>query len=192
MRHLCRLRSSEERLWVRTVALNFGILGIVGQFRFFFGVQVIEIAKEFVESVHGRQVLVAIAEMVLAELAGGVAERLEHFGDGRVFRLKSDRGAGHADFGQSGAEWVLAADERRASSRTALLAVVVGERDAFFGDTVDIRGGVAHHASAEVTDVPSADVIAPEDQDVRLFSHGLFLFRLICCAEVVGLGRVKL
>jgi hypothetical protein len=29
-----------------------------------------------------------------------------------------------------------------------------------------------------VTDVPSADVIAPEDQDVRLLSHGSFLYRL--------------
>jgi hypothetical protein len=29
-----------------------------------------------------------------------------------------------------------------------------------------------------VTDVPSADVIAPEDQDVRLLCHVLFLFRL--------------
>ena len=35
--------------------LECRILGIVGQFRLFFGVQVIEIAEEFVESVHGRQ-----------------------------------------------------------------------------------------------------------------------------------------
>ena len=87
------------------------VLGIVGQFRFFFGVQVIKIAKEFVESVRSRQVLIAIAEMVLAELTGGIAERFEQFGYGRVFRLKSDRGAGHADFGQAGTERVLAADE---------------------------------------------------------------------------------
>jgi hypothetical protein len=59
---------------------------IVGQFRFFLGVQVIEVAEEFVEPVHGRQVFIPIAEMVLAELTGGVAERLEQFGDGRVFR----------------------------------------------------------------------------------------------------------
>jgi hypothetical protein len=38
---------------------------------------VIEIAKEFVKPVHGGQELIAVAEMVLAELAGGVAERLE-------------------------------------------------------------------------------------------------------------------
>ena len=33
--------------------LELRILGIVGQFRFFFGVQVVEITKELVESVDG-------------------------------------------------------------------------------------------------------------------------------------------
>ena len=89
--------------------LEFRILGIVGQFRLLLGVEVIEIAEKFVEAVHGRQIFVAIAEMVLAELTGGVAERLQQFGDGRVFRLQSDRGAGHADLGQAGADRVLTA-----------------------------------------------------------------------------------
>jgi hypothetical protein len=91
--------------------LEFRILGIVGQFRFFLGVQVIEIAEEFIEAVDGRQVFIPVAEMVLAELTGGVAEWLEQFGDGRIFRMQSDRGAGHADFGQARANGVLAADE---------------------------------------------------------------------------------
>jgi len=37
---------------------------------------VIEVAEEFVEPVHGRKVLVPVAEMVLAELACGVATAL--------------------------------------------------------------------------------------------------------------------
>jgi len=45
--------------------------------RLVLGVEVIEVAKEHVEAVHGRQELVAVAEMVLAELSGHVAERLE-------------------------------------------------------------------------------------------------------------------
>ncbi len=56
--------------------LECRVLGIVRQFRLFFGVQVIEVAEELVESVHGRQVFIAIAEMVFAELAGGIAQRL--------------------------------------------------------------------------------------------------------------------
>ena len=156
--------------------LNFGSFGIVGQFRLFLGIQVIEIAEEFVEAMHGRQEFVAVAQVVLAELAGGVAERLEQLGDGRVFLLQSDAGAGHADLGQAGADRVLAADEARAAGGAALLRVVVGEGHAFFRDAVDVRGSVAHHAAAEVADVPDADVVAPEDQDVRfLCCHDVFL-----------------
>ena len=148
--------------------LERGILRIVGQLRLLLGVEVIEIAEELVEAVHGRQVFVPIAEMVLAELAGGVAERLEQFGDGRVFLLQADRRAGHADLGQAGADRVLPGDEAGAAGGAALLAVVVGERHAFFGDAVDVRGPVAHHAAAVVADVPHADVVAPENEDVRL------------------------
>src|SRR6185312_2440506 len=59
-----------------------------------------------------------------------------------------------------------------------LLAVIVGERHAFVGDAVDVRRPVAHHAPAEVADVPGADVIAPEDQEIGLLGCHLFVFSL--------------
>ena len=46
---------------------------VVGCGRVLHRVEVIEVAEELVEPVHGRQVLVQVAEVVLAELAGGVA-----------------------------------------------------------------------------------------------------------------------
>ena len=76
--------------------------------------------------------------------------------------------AGHADLGHAGADRHAAADERRAARRAALLRVVVGEADAFLGDAVDVRRLVAHHAAVVVADVPGADVIAPDDEDVRV------------------------
>ena len=42
---------------------------VICLFRFFFDVQVIEIAEELVETMYGRKELVAIAKVVLAELA---------------------------------------------------------------------------------------------------------------------------
>ena len=65
--------------------LECWILRIVRMFRFIFGIQMIEVAEEFVEAVHRRQEFVAVAEMVLAELPGRIALRLEQFGDGRIF-----------------------------------------------------------------------------------------------------------
>jgi hypothetical protein len=50
---------------------------VVWQLRLLFGVQVVEVAEELVEPVVGRQELVLVTEVVLAELAGGVAERLQ-------------------------------------------------------------------------------------------------------------------
>ena len=151
----------EHAAWSELL-LEFRILGIVGQFRFFFGVQVIEVAEELVEAVDRRQVFIPIAEMVLAELTGGVAERLQQLGDRRVLFLQTDGGARHADLGQAGADRILAADEGGAAGGAALLTVPVGERRAFLGDAVDVGGRIAHHALAVVADVPVADVVAPD------------------------------
>ena len=45
--------------------------------RLVFGIEVIKIAEELIEAVDSGQELVAVAEMVLAELSGHIAERLE-------------------------------------------------------------------------------------------------------------------
>src|SRR3712207_9191926 len=67
-----------------------------------------------------RSVLVLVAEMVLAELAGGIAERLQEFGDRRVAVLQADGRSRNADLGESGAQRRLAGDEGRPARRAAL------------------------------------------------------------------------
>ena len=57
------------------------VLGIIGMLRLLLGVEVIEIAEELVEAVHGRQECIAVSEMIFTELAGGVAERFQSLGD---------------------------------------------------------------------------------------------------------------
>src|SRR5258708_18192357 len=52
------------------------ILRIVRIFRLIFGIQMIEIAKELIETVHGGQEFIAVPEMILAELSGRVSLRL--------------------------------------------------------------------------------------------------------------------
>ena len=146
--------------------LELGVFRVVGVFRLLLGVQVVEVAEEFVEAVIGRQHLVAVTEVVLAELAGDVTERLEQPGDGRVFLLHTFRRTRQSDLGQAGADGRLAGDESGATGRAALLAVPVGEQGAFFGDAVDIRRLVAHHAHVVGADVELADVITPDHQDV--------------------------
>src|SRR5262249_30046454 len=116
--------------------------------------------------------------MVLAELAGGIAQWLEHFSNGRVFFLQADGRAGHADFGQARTDRILAGDKARASCGAALLGVVVGEGYPFLRHAVDVGGLVAHHAAAEMADVPYADVVPPENQDIRFLFLPSHLFLL--------------
>jgi len=91
---------------------------------------VIEIAEPFVETVSGGQELVAVPEMILAELRGGIARRLQHFCDRRIALLNSARRAGNTDGRHAGANGELSHDERSAAGRTTGLAIVIGEQHA--------------------------------------------------------------
>ena len=147
------------------------ILRIVRQLGFLLGVEVIEVAEELVEAVHRGQVLVAVAEVVLAELAGGIALRLQRRRDGRVLCLQAQRRPGQAHLGQTGAVRVLAGDECRPSGGATLLGVIVGEQHPFSGDAVDVGGPVPHQPVAVAAEVALPDVVAPDDQDIRLIAH---------------------
>ena len=153
--------------------LEARVLRIVGVLRLVLGVQVIEVAEELVEAVDGGQELVAVAEMVLAELAGGIALRLQEIGHGRILVRQALLGGGQADFQQAGAHRALAGDEGGAAGGAGLLAVIVGEKRALIGDAVDVGRAIAHHAAVVGADVPVADVVAHDDEDVRLRSRVL-------------------
>ena len=75
----------------RAIALlEFRILRVIRVLRLLFGIEVIEVAKELVEAVVGGQELIPVAQVVLAELAGDVAMRLEQLGDGGILRLQPE------------------------------------------------------------------------------------------------------
>ncbi|MOA19202.1 hypothetical protein D3C78_1395660 [compost metagenome] len=127
----------------------------------------VEIAEELVETVLGRQVLVAVAHMVLAELPGRIALLLHHIANGGRPIRDAMLGAGHANGQQPGAKRMLAEEKSRASGGTGLLAVGMGEQHALFGDAIDVRRLVTHHALVVGTEVEVADVVAEDHQDVR-------------------------
>ena len=155
----------------RRIALTeLGILEVIRVFRFVLGVEVVQGAEEFVETVRRGQVFVAIAQMVLPELAGLVAPGFQQFRDRHIPGLQSFRGARQTDLEHAGAEANLAGDESRTSGRTTLLAVPVRELRPFIGDTIDVRRLVTHHPLVEGADVPVADVVAPDDEYVRLMA----------------------
>ena len=52
--------------------------------RFVLRVEMVQVAKELVETVDSRQELIAVAKVVLAELPGHIAEWLEQLGKRRI------------------------------------------------------------------------------------------------------------
>ena len=125
--------------------LRIRIVRILG---IFLGVEVIEVAEEFIEAVDCRQVLVQVAEVVLAELTGRVTLRLQQLGDRRVFCLEAHIHARRADFRKTGTEYALSGDECRATRGAALFAIGIGEQHPFPGDAIDVGSLVPHHAAA--------------------------------------------
>ena len=71
-------------------------------------------------------------------------------------------------FPYSAAERALTGNERRASGGAGLLAIVIRKNGTFVGNAVDVRRVVAHHAAIVGGDIPVADVIGHDDQDIRL------------------------
>jgi hypothetical protein len=72
------------------------VLRIVGMCRIFHRIEVIQIAEEFVEAVDGRQELVQVAKVILAELAGGVTHRFQRRRDGHRLGRYADRRRPHS------------------------------------------------------------------------------------------------
>ena len=145
-----------------------GRLRVVLEFGLLFGVQVVQVAKKLVEPVHRREVLITVAQMVLTELPGGIAVRLERRCDRRVFGLEANCGTREAHLGQACPGWILPADECSPPRRAGLLPVVVGEPNALIADPVDVGGAIPHQAVAVTAEVGDPDVVTPDNQDVRL------------------------
>ena len=103
------------------------ILGPVRALGFFFGIEVVEVAEKLVKTMIGRQVLVAVAQVVFTELCSGVALGFERLGDGDIALLQAYRCSRYADFGQACAQRRLPGDKRRAPGGAAVLCVVVSE-----------------------------------------------------------------
>ena len=169
-------------------------LGITRMCGIFHGVQVVQVAEEFVEAMYGRQELVEVSQVILAELSGRVAHRLERGGDRRCFRGKADCRTSLADGGHAGADRQFAGDEVRATGGAARFGVVIGEDHALRGKFIEMRRPAGHHAAVVSTDVPNADVISHDDDDVGLLARstdgGLSLTianrQCTCVCQLIG------
>ena len=76
--------------------------------------------------------------------------------------------AGSPNLEKTGPQWALSGDERGTARGAGLLSIIVGENRTLVGDAIDVERMVAHDAAIIGADVPVADVIGHDDEDVRL------------------------
>src|SRR5215510_12576757 len=117
---------------------------------------------------------ISVTEVILTELASGVSERFEQFGNGGIFGTHAICSAWQSNLAQPRAEYALAHDEGCAASGARLLGVVVGENHAFVGNAVDVGRLVAHYPFRVATEVRLTNVITPNNENVG------FLLSLFC------------
>ena len=116
---------------------------------------------------HGRQMLIAVTQMVLAELPGGIAQGPQQAGDRRILRPHPLGRAWKAHLGKPGAHGALPGDEGRAAGGAGILRVMIGEEGAFPGDPVNIGRAIAHDPHIIGRDIGPAHIIAEDHQDIR-------------------------
>ncbi len=149
--------------------LRWGLVD-VGEAHALHGVEVIEIAPEFLEAVRRGEGVGMVAEMVLAEFAGVVAEIEQELGERRGAGPQIRRAAGQLRRNHAGAQRMHAGEEGIASGRATLLGVVVGEQRAFLADLVDVGRLSDHQAAVIDARLHVADVVAHDEEDIGLLS----------------------
>ena len=106
--------------------------------------------------------------MVLAELAGVVAEIEQELGERRRAGPQIGRAAGQLRRDHAGAQRIHAGEEGIAARRAALLGVIVHELRTFVADAIDVGRFPDHQAAMVDARLHPADVVAHDEEDVRL------------------------
>src|SRR5262245_27499778 len=135
--------------------------------------------------------------MVLTELAGGVALRLEGSGHCDPFVRHTHVRARLADRGQPCPQRDLACDEACPAGRATRLRIVVGESHALRRQFVEVGRLAGHHALVICTNVEPADIVSHDDEDVwfllgRLSDRfGVSLLRVCCREQLCSAGSER-
>src|SRR5215469_9456061 len=99
----------------------------------------VQVTEKLVEAVQGRQVLVEVAQMVLAELPGCITKLLQHGGQRHGLIRNAQVGSGLADRRETSAQRYLASDEIGATRGAARLGVIIGKQHSFRSELVEVR-----------------------------------------------------
>ena len=157
MDHVARTKLRLERRVIRPIRV-----GCV-----FHRVQMVEPAPIFIKPLHCRQKPILVAQMILAELPGRVAKRLEHGGQRRIFGAQPDRVARQTNRVHPRAHRKLPGDKGRPTRGTARLCIVVGQPHTLGGKLVEIGRLDALDPLMIARQAGPAHIIGHDHQNIR-------------------------
>ena len=140
----------------------------VGEAHALHRVEVVQVTPELLEAVRGRKRLDIIAEVVLAEFAGAIAEIEQELRNRRRAGPQPGRAAGQLRRDHARTKRMHAGEEGVATGSAALLGVICHEDRAFVSDAVDVRRLPDHQAAMVNARLHDADVVTHDEEDVGL------------------------
>src|SRR5215469_7829554 len=106
----------------------------------------VQVTEKLVEPVQGRQVLVEVAQMVLAELPGCIAKLFQHGGQRHGLIRNAHVGSGLTHRRETGAERYLASDEISPTRGADRLGVIISKQHSLGSELVEVRRFAGHNA----------------------------------------------
>src|SRR5205085_7418935 len=137
----------------------------------------------FLEAVRRRQRLGVVAQVVLAELAGVVAEIEQELGKGRCTWPQVGWAARKLRRDHASAQRIHARKEGVAPGGAALHGNVVHEDRAIISNTVDVRRFAYHQAAMVNAGLHPADIVAHNEEYVGLTGRRLCGCRPDSCEQ---------
>src|SRR5205809_4864718 len=104
--------------------------------------------------------------MVLTELAGSIALRLQRGSNRASLSWYPNLCTCLADGGHTRADGQLAHNEVGSTCRATRLSIIVGEQHSFLGHLVEVGRSPRHQAAMVGANIPHADIIAHDEQDI--------------------------
>ncbi len=142
------------------------IFRIIFIFRFFFCVQVIQVAEELIKTVCRRQEFIFIAQVILPELTSSISQGFRNSAMVGSSFCNPTSAPGKPTLVNPVRKATLAGNKCRPACGAALLAIIIRKHGSFRGDTVDVRRFKSHHAAVPAAEVPEPDIITEYDEDI--------------------------
>jgi hypothetical protein len=109
-----------------------------------------------------------VAQVVLTELTGGLVLSLQYFRKNGVVSLHAHGVPDHSQRLHACPDGIHSGHKVAMPGGARRMRLVIRDHRSFFRKAIDVRRAIPHHTAVVDAEVGEADVISPDDEDIRL------------------------